>query len=520
MAKRVFGDIRPLYLRNETAAGMSGGGGAATLVFGQALPVSARLPARVRSSGWRERLADLELVVDLGARIGTRDWWRGLATCTLLCGGMIATAPGLSPLPGTTPAPLAPGQWQEARALGFSPLALGGDTGRRMAATDAVEPLVDTPERPRVDLSATIGQGDGFARVLERAGVASAEAQGIAARIAGIVPLGQIKPGTRIELTLGRRASRAEARPLDALAFRARFDLRLAVARENGVLALHPEAIAVDDTPLRVQGRVGSGLYAAARAAGAPSGAVAAYLRALSARMSIGRDVRADDRFDMIVEQRRAATGEVETGDLLYAGLDQGSRKTRLLKWTVGGQTQFFEASGVGERRGAMTQPVMGHLTSGFGMRRHPLLGFTRFHKGVDYGAAYGSPIVAATAGVVSYSGWHGGHGNYVMIQHGGGIATAYGHMSRIIAHNGSRVAQGQLIGYVGSTGLSTGPHLHYEVWKNGVAINPASIRFTTTSQLAGHDLASFRATLARLLAVRPGAAVKLAARAETPTKL
>ncbi len=500
-------------------AGGGSGGGAATLSFGQALPVGRRAPLRPALAGWRERLADLDLVVDLGARIGTRDWWRGLATCTLLCGGMIATAPGFTPLPGASAPTLPQAQWQEARALGFAPLALGADTGRRMAATDAVEPLVDTPERPSIDLTATIGQGDGFVRVLERAGVAPAEARTVADRVAAVVPLAAIRPGTRIELTLGRRPGRAMARPLDAIAFRARFDLRLTAARENGALAFHAVPIAVDDTPLRIQGRVGAGLYVAARAAGAPAGAVAAYIRALSARMSIGRDIAADDRFDLIIAQRRAETGEVETGDLLYAGLDQGRRQTRLLKWTSGGQSQFFEASGVGERRGAMTQPVVGHQTSGFGLRRHPLLGFTRFHKGIDFGAAYGAPIVAASAGIVSYSGWHGGHGNYVMIQHGGGIATAYGHMSRLIARAGARVAQGQLIGYVGSTGLSTGPHLHYEVWKNGVAINPASIRFTTTSQLAGRDLANFRATLARLLAVRPGAPVTLAAKVAAATK-
>ncbi len=504
-----------MYLRNETGFGTGSSGGAATLSFGQALPLGAREPSGRRGLGhWRERVADLDLVVDLGARIGSREWWRGLATCTFLCGGMIATTPGLSPLPGTVPATLPEAQWQEARALGFSPLALGGDTGRRMAATDAVEPLVDTPERPSIDLTATIGQGDGFARVLERAGVAASEAKTVASRVSGIVALGAIRPGTRIDLTLGRRASRAQARPLDALAFRARFDLRLALERVNGALSLRQIPIAVDNTPLRVQGRVGSSLYVAARGAGAPADAVASYIRALSARMPISR-VRTGDRFDLIVEQRRAATGEVETGALLYAGLDQGKSKTRLLKWTSGGRSQFFEASGVGERRGGMTQPVSGRMTSSFGMRRHPLLGYSRFHRGVDYGAAYGSPIVAASAGVVSYSGWHGGHGKYVMIQHGGGMATAYGHMSRIVARNGARVAQGQVIGYVGSTGLSTGPHLHYEVWKNGAAVNPAGIRFTTTAQLAGRDLAAFRAKLAGLMAVRPGTAAKTVALAD-----
>ncbi len=268
-----------LYLRNDTGFGIGGAGGqsggAAALAFGQALPLATRSPVPL-AERWRGRLAEMDPVVDLGARIGTRDWWRGLATCTFLCGTAIATAPGIMPLPGISPTPLPAAQWQEARALGFAPLALGADTGRRMAATDAVEPLVDTPERPSIDLTATIGQGDGFARVLERAGVAGGEAKAVAARIAQIVPLGQIKPGTRIDLTLGRRPDRTQARPLDALAFRARLDLRLTAERVNGVLALNPVPIAIDDTPLRIQGRVGSGLYVAARAAGAPACRLAA----------------------------------------------------------------------------------------------------------------------------------------------------------------------------------------------------------------------------------------------------
>lgn len=464
-------------------------------------------------AGFAERLrakaAELDLVVDLGMRIGSREWWRGFATCTALCAAAIAFAPGLRPLAGPTDAPLAAGQWDEARALSFSPLAYGADTGRRMAATEIVEPLVDTPERPSIDLTATLGRGDGFARALERVGVAHAQARDVAKMVSGAVALDEVKPGTRLDLTLGRRADKSQARPLDALAFRAKFDLSLAVERVDGQLRLRRIPIAVDDTPLRIQGRVGSSLYRSARAAGAPAKAVEAYIRALSQRLSIGRDVGSDDKFDLIVEHRRAETGEVEVGSLLFAGLDQGRRKTRLLKWKSGGREQWFEASGVGETRGAMRMPVIGRLTSSYGLRRHPVLGYSRFHRGMDFGAAHGSPIVAATDGVVAFAGRHGGHGNYVKLNHSGGIATAYAHMSRIVARPGARVRQGQVIGYVGSTGLSTGPHLHYEVYKNGAPINPATIKFTTTAQLAGAELARFRATLNRLLAVPTGAAAK-----------
>jgi murein DD-endopeptidase MepM/ murein hydrolase activator NlpD len=496
-----------VFQRNEHAFGH--GGGTAVLSLDAAL---ASAPARALDpAGFIERLkghvSEFDFVVDLGARIGSREWFRGLATCTALCAAAIAFAPGLPSLPGATDAPLSAAQWDEARALSISPLAYGADTGRRMAATEVVEPLVDTPERPSIDLTATLGQGDGFARVLERAGVAHSQAHDIADMVSAAVPLDDIKPGTRMNVTLGRRASKSQARPLDALAFRAKFDLNLAVERVGGQLKLRRMPIAVDNTPLRIQGRVGSSLYQSARAAGAPAKAVETYLRALSQQLSVSRDIGADDRFDLIVEHRRAETGDVEVGSLLYAGLDRGRRKTRLLKWNSGGRDQWFEASGVGETRGSMRMPVSGRMTSGFGMRRHPLLGYSRFHKGLDFGAAYGSPIVAATEGVVAFAGRHGGHGNYVKLTHAGGLGTGYGHMSRIAVSPGQRVSMGQVIGYVGSTGLSTGPHLHYEVYKNGAAIDPRSVKFTVAAQLAGAELVRFRATLNRLLSVKTGAA-------------
>jgi murein DD-endopeptidase MepM/ murein hydrolase activator NlpD len=134
-------------------------------------------------------------------------------------------------------------------------------------------------------------------------------------------------------------------------------------------------------------------------------------------------------------------------------------------------------------------------------------------HAGIDFAAPYGSPIYAVTDGVVSYAGRHGGHGNYVRLEHGHGLATGYGHMSRIAAAPGQRVRQGQVIGYVGSTGLSTGPHLHYELYRNGQTVNPLSVKFTTSAQLAGRELAAFRARLVQLKSLRIGLPVQLAQR-------
>jgi murein DD-endopeptidase MepM/ murein hydrolase activator NlpD len=171
----------------------------------------------------------------------------------------------------------------------------------------------------------------------------------------------------------------------------------------------------------------------------------------------------------------------------------------------VAGREQWFDAAGAGQKRAGFAMPVNGRVTSGFGMRFHPILGYSRMHQGIDLAAPAGTPIVAASDGVVRFAGWHGGHGNYVLVAHAGGLATGYGHMSRIVAAPGEQVSQGELIGYVGATGLATGPHLHFEVFRGGVAIDPAGANFAATSQIAGADLAAFRARLARLTTLPAG---------------
>lgn len=489
--------------------GLGAGSGTAALSLDQALrrPSPVRPAFGQRLDAVRDRAGDLDLVVDLGLRIGSREWFRGLATCAVLCWAAWSFAPSAEALPGASPLPLNEVQYEEARALAIAPLAYGADTGRRMAPTDAVEPLAETPERPVMQLKATLGRGDGFARVLERAGVAEAEAEEVAAMIARALPLDELRPGTVMDLTLGRRPNRRVARPLDALALRARFDLRIEVARTDGRLVLTRIPIAVDETPLRIQGEVGSSLYRSARAAGVPARVVESYIRALSSQISIPSGLDSGDRFDIIIEHRRAATGETETGKLLYAGLRREKGKDlQLMQWERGGRTQWFEASGVGRQSGTLQQPVPGPISSNFGRRMHPILGYARMHRGVDFRAAHGTPILAAADGRVTLAGWNGGYGRTVKISHAGGLSTLYAHMSRLAVSNGKHVRQGQVIGYVGSSGLSTGPHLHYELYRNGAAVNPRSVRFVSRAQLGGSELASFRSRLRSLLATPTGA--------------
>ncbi|MBA3941522.1 MAG: hypothetical protein C0520_09965 [Sphingopyxis sp.] len=482
-------------------------GNAAALSMAQA--ISLRAPDAEPRPSWRDRLAQLDLVPDLGDNIGSAEWWRGLATLTLLCTSAIATFPGIEPLSAGGAPALDTADFNEARAQMIVPLALGGDTGRHMAATDAVRPLTQTPERPQIELTATLGNGDSFARVLERSGVGGSEAQALARQVSGAVPLSDIAPGTRIDLILGRRAARTMPRPVEALAMRARFDLRIEMERMNGSMVMRRIPIAVDATPLRIRGRVGDSLYRSARAAGASPESIQSYLRVIGKQISVGSDIRASDEFDIIVDHRRAETGESETGKLLYAGLVRGGKpKLSMLEWNKDGRSQWFEASGVGEQRGGMARPTNGRITSTFGLRRHPILGYRRMHSGIDFGGGYGAPIYAVTDGVVTIAGRHGGFGNYVKLAHAGGLGTGYGHMSRIAVRPGQRVARGQVIGYIGSTGLSTGPHLHYELYRNGRAVNPASVTFVTRAALEGRELAAFRARIRDLTAVAPGAAL------------
>ncbi len=490
--------------------GLGGAGGAVAVAVAVALDAPIRKTSVESSAGWRARLshwaADADLVPDLGQNIGSASWWRGLATCLGLCGTMLLAAPGFGPAPGASPAALSSAQFDQLRAQSIAPLAFGADSGQRMGPTDAVVPLTHAPERPRVDLDAVIGVGDSLRRLLQRAGVSAVDASAALSLIGGAVDPESISAGTRVGLTLGRRASLLVPRPLDALSVRARLDLQLEIARQDGTLTIRQIPIAVDDTPLRVRGRVGDGLYNSARAAGADPATIQAYLKIIAERINLDAGISSDDRFDIIVAHRRAETGEAETGKLLFAGLERADGKdVRMLRWTVGGRDQWFEASGVGESRGRFEKPVSGHLTSNFGMRFHPILGYSRMHQGVDFGAPTGTPIVAVTAGRVAFAGRHGGHGNYVKLDHGSGLATGYAHMSRIAVTPGERVRQGEVIGYVGSTGISTGPHLHYEVFRNGLAVNPMSVKFMAAPQLAGSALAAFKAKLARLTSLPVG---------------
>ena len=456
--------------------------------------------------------AKRDLVPDLAEDIGSLRWFRGFGTMLALGGAAVLLWPSFAPLSAAPMTVLDHAARDELRVQGLRPLGYGADNGRHMIATAAVIPLAAAPERPSIDLAATLGAGDSFPRMLQRAGLASTDIVRVLDLVTTQVKPGAIAAGTRFAIRLGARSSPAQPRPLEQLSFRPRFDLALDIRRSGGGLTLASNSIAVDTSPMRIRGIVGGSLYRSARAAGAPPTAVQDYLRAIDQHMAF-EEIAPGDEFDLVYSNRRATTGEQQPGDLVYAGVVRAGKPVlQLLRW--GNDGAFYSpqamAQGTQEASGAFGAPVNGRITSNYGARRHPILGYMRMHAGIDFGAGWGAPIYATTDGRVSFAGWHGGHGKYVRLDHGGGIGTGYGHMSRIAVSPGMAVRRGQVIGYVGSTGLSTGPHLHYEMYRNGQTVNPLSIgAITRRAEIDPAQLAAFRSKLSQITALKANTAIR-----------
>ena len=257
-----------------------------------------------------------------------------------------------------------------------------------------------------------------------------------------------------------------------------------------------------DSGAKRFTSRIGENMTLAMQAAGVPERQGREYVAVLARAITLADGLSVEDKFDLVVERNEDGS----FGQLLYVGLDRvGRADVALLKWSDGKSVLWINADGVGgENSAGMARPVQGRLTSGYGSRFHPILGSARFHKGVDLAAATGTPIVAAADGRIVAAGWRGGYGRQVAIAHGGGIQTTYSHMSRIGVASGAAVRRGEVIGYVGSSGLSTGPHLHYEVYKNGRPVNPMSVKLSAgPAQLQGEKLHQFHDELRKLLVLQ-----------------
>lgn len=253
-----------------------------------------------------------------------------------------------------------------------------------------------------------------------------------------------------------------------------------------------------------VSATIPDSLYLAAERENMPAATILSLIRALSYRVDFQRDIRAGDRFKAMYAQDFASDGAIQDGAVLYAELDLGDRVERLYRFEhpKTGREDYFDATGESMRRLLMRTPIDGaRLTSGFGKRRHPVLGYVKSHQGVDFGAPTGTPIYAAGDGVIERANRFGSYGNYVRIKHARGYKTAYAHLSKFAKgmKPGRRVRQGQVIGYVGATGRVTGAHLHYEVHKDKKRVNPMRLDLPTGEVLSGAALKAFQAHKANI---------------------
>ena len=233
----------------------------------------------------------------------------------------------------------------------------------------------------------------------------------------------------------------------------------------------------------------GSSFYLSAMEAGIPEGIILDVYDLLSFEMDFERDIRAGQKFYVLYEENFASDKKVENGRVLAISFDALRGNVKMYRYEKpDGKSGYYDENGNGAIKSLKRTPINNaKITSSFsGKRKHPVLGFTRAHKGVDFRAPTGTPIPAAGSGRVIARSFNRGHGNFVKIRHNGTFETLYAHMSKFAkgVNVGTVVRQGQIIGYSGSTGISTGPHLHYEVIKNGVHVNPMTVKLPAIDNL------------------------------------
>lgn len=234
----------------------------------------------------------------------------------------------------------------------------------------------------------------------------------------------------------------------------------------------------------------GDSFYLAGQRAGIPAAILANVYDLLAFEMDFERDIRAGQKFSVLYEENYAADGtKVDNGNILAVSFEALRGNVQMFRYRKSdGTVGYYDANGNGAIKSLKRTPINNaKVTSSFSTRRkHPVLGFTRAHKGVDFRAPTGTPIPAAGAGRVVARGYNRGHGNYIRIRHNGSYETLYAHMSKFVKNVkvGTNVRQGQIVGYAGSTGLSTGPHLHYEIIKDGKHVNPLTVKLPAISNL------------------------------------
>jgi murein DD-endopeptidase MepM/ murein hydrolase activator NlpD len=384
--------------------------------------------------------------------------------------------------------------------------------------THLAKTVVET-EEPAGELEGTttrvvkVGPRDTLAKILAATGAETWVVREILASAETIFRNENLKAGQEVHITLVPSLDDASKfEPTRLSVFGDGHEHFVTVSRSEGgdfiASATAPEQRIV--TERLVAGDTGpnatlyASLYHASLVQQVPSETIQQVLRVHASETDFRRRLRADDTAEFFFDLKQDNGTDGPPGELLYTAITTGGETTSYFRFrTQDGEVDYYDKDGNNSRRFLMRKPIRGdlRLTSGFGMRHHPLLGVRKMHTGVDWAAPVGTPILAAGTGTVEEARYKGYNGNYVRIRHANGYQTAYSHMSRIAAgmQPGLKVRQGQVIGYVGSTGLSSGPHLHYEVLINTRFVDPNSIQPQRERKLVGKNLADFQRERARI---------------------
>ncbi len=378
-----------------------------------------------------------------------------------------------------------------------------------IAAEPAPEPEPEIPQ-PLVRL-VSIQSGDNLMDVLVTAGAERFDAHVAIQSLQGVYnPRRDLRVGDELAVTLDpvtendagstENVSDGPGYVLSSLRLPVTFDREVIVDRnEDGGFVAREVILPLQTEYVRSEGTIDSSLFVNARDAGVPISVLIELIRIYSFDVDFQRDIWAEDSFEVMYERQRNDEGRVvNNGEILYAKLSLRGTELPLYRFeTPEGNLDYFNAKGESVRKALMRTPIDGaRLSSRFGKRKHPILGYTKVHAGVDFAAPTGTPVYAAGDGTIVEAGRKGTYGNYVQIRHNGTYSTAYAHLNAFArgVRKGKRVRQGQVIAYVGTTGRSTGPHLHYEVHREGQKINPLGLKLPSGEKLKGKTLETFQA--------------------------
>ena len=355
-----------------------------------------------------------------------------------------------------------------------------------------------------VSMMINVRPGETFEAAVRRTGVGKEEAQQAVQMLGKAFDTVNIKAGLAFQAAVAKPIGAQESARLVGLSMRVGPATAVTLSRAiDGAFSLRKVEEKVIDQTTVAAGKMGSSLLVSAQKAGATPELTAQVVKLFSHELDFSRDIQPGDRFSMVFDRKVTASGRtIAAGNLLFAEIRAKGGATRLYRFKSAGmaEAQYFDEFGKNIRGLLLRTPLDSvRITSSFGMRNHPILRFTRMHAGIDFGAPQGTPVYAAGDGVVERADWAGGYGRWLQLKHANGYETGYGHLSRWAVKPGQRVHQGQVVAFVGSTGLSTGPHLHYEIIVKGKKVNPTGFKAPPGVVLAGREMAAFKAEKSRI---------------------